>query len=190
MKKSERYLLIATVLVCAIAAWLLYGGGGESETTAVVGSGNLAAVRKTFKDNAEMLREGAKIRRDFDKIGGRSKGAPGQGQREMFSDEFYSLLRQKGFPTPNVESPQYKKIQDIDDYCTIDIKANVSSFLARLVDLLQEMQNRGMLIKSFVLDRRSSRNPNEVTLTVTVARVIKQDDESRARLKGGRYTNN
>ena len=189
MKKSERLLLIATVLVCALAAWLLYSPS-EPASTEVVGTGSLAAGRKTFRDNAAMLREGAAIRLEFDKIGGRTKGAPGQGPREIFSDEFYSLLRQRGFQTPNVETPQYKTIQGIDDYCTVDIKATVASALVRLIDLLQEMQNRGMLIKSFVLDRRNARNPQEITLTVTVARVIKQDDESRNRLKGNRYSSN
>src|SRR6185295_8608133 len=100
-------------------------------------------------------------------------------QAAPFSDELFALLRDRGFSTPSMDPPKYAEIENVDAYCTVDITARLNGAPFRLTSLLGEMEQRGMLIKAFDLNRANSRDPNEIALTVTVARVIKQDDTSR-----------
>jgi hypothetical protein len=184
MKKSERNLLIVTLVVAAISGAILLRPEATSDAAAAA-AGDLETVRRRFHDYATTLEDEARIRSEFNRIGGQWSGDSSRGPRELFTVELSTLLQQRGFQMPPIQPPRFSKIENVEDYCTVDVELNIVHAQPWLIQLLREMERRGMLIKEFNLSRVNARDPSQIALRVKVARVIKQTPETRRILNPG-----
>jgi hypothetical protein len=189
MKKSERNLTIITVTIVVLAllynfvlADLFTGGDGGAETSATV---DLADEQTRFERYASTLRDGPAIRQRYQAIASLESGeGDARTPAESFGNELYTLLtRRLNIASPRIEPPNYSVIEDVDDYYFVEIEVGVGGTYDQLVQLLLDMEQLGLLIKTFRFEMAGRGANGEVSLNVTVARLVKHDDYSRRRLQ-------
>ena len=181
MNKRERNLVIITLLVVGILLSYQFYFADKLETGDTAAAvGNLDEARSTFTDFAGTFAKGRQIRREYARI---DIGIPERtGTKQptaTFSDELYKMLTtQFSVDAPRMGTPKRVAIKDVDDYYFIEIDVTITDTLDNLIKLLRELDGGGLLIKSFTLDKRS-RGQDLAQLDMTVARLVKHDEESR-----------
>ncbi len=181
MNKRERTLLIVTVVVLVIGG-VLYFMPENLLQTLRGGGGDLASAQKTFQNHLKTLKQGREIRAKYKRIEvGQSKPKPGQTPSEQFSNELYQLLTERfRIAGPNIEKARRETIEDVDDYYFVEIPIQVNGTRRDMVQLLINLEDIGVLIKTYELGKVSGRRGgNQVSLDVEVARLVKHDEESR-----------
>ena len=182
MAPRERNLAIATIAIVVLALGyhfvlgpMLEGGG--------LGLGG-GTTRGEFKGALATLEEGETILNDYRAIAfGVKAGQDGRRPAESFSNELYNLLTQRlGIRSPRIEPPDYSIIEDVDEYYFVEIEVVVRGTYAEMTRLLRELEGLGLLIKHFRFESGGRRRREEMTLNVTVARLVKHDRLSRQRL--------
>lgn len=179
MNQRERVILIITVVVAGLTVGLQFlGDSAPSGESAVAASGDLELEQRRFRDNIELLNQGDKIRSQYKAIEvGLKEGAGNQRPETAFSNELFNLLTERlGAQNPRIETASFTAIPKVDDYCYVDIPLQIQGSYDQVMQLLREMDQLGLLIKTLKLGQRNRNQNDIVDLNLTVARLVKTDD--------------
>lgn len=182
MQKREKILLFATVLVVVLGLALRFSPD-EWSLGGMMAAGDLGDTRETFRRYARTLEESEQIRRDYqeidvnipERVGGKSPG-------NTFMDELNNLLtRQFGVPNPEINPYKIVDIDDVEDYYFVEVQIALSGSPDQMIRLLERLEENRLLIREFSLISEGRRTGDRATLNVTVARLVKHDEESLRR---------
>lgn len=179
MNQREKIILIVTLtVVCGALAFNFLGdslpgfGAGDEG-----GIGDVANERRRFKNNLETLRRSDDINDQYKAIEvGLKEGEPGTWPERAFSNELFDLLTERlKVQNPRIEPASFSAIPNIDDYCYVDIPLQIQGDFNEIMRLLRDMEQLGLLIKSFRINQRNRNQNDIVDLNLTVARLVKTD---------------
>jgi hypothetical protein len=184
MKSSEKTLVIATVAVVALGLYIKLSSGGSGLFSASSGSeGNLAAEQERFRQYAGFVRDGDQIREAYNRVTLRNIPERRGNKRpgDTFVDELARILTDEFHQvSPRVDPYVPSKIPKVEDYYFVDVDVAMDGQVGEMIRLLLQMEQRGLLIKEFTLDRRTD---FRASLKVKVARLVQHDAFSRRMMR-------
>lgn len=192
MKKRERNMIIITLAVVALALAFNFLLADKLETSEEsISSGNLDSTRETYHQYKQTLKDSATIKTQYQAIAfGQPEHVSGQDPGETFQNQLSRLLtEQLKVPNPQVGTPKYTEIKNVEDYYFINIDVRISGSHAELMQLLVNMQRLGLLIQNFSLKQQNRMQWEVIDLEITVARLVKHDADSKKRLSWKRGRN-
>ena len=149
---------------------LLEGGSG-------LGGGELDSSRRAFRDARQWLERGPDIRREYLRVEAQFPEREGNRTPEStFSNEMERLLEKRGYRTPNLKQTKRTFIKDVEEYYYIDLEFDVSGTQQKMIDLLADLRQAGLQVKSFRLNKTNSEN-DRLLMDVIVSRLAKFDED-------------
>jgi len=176
MNPREKKLAIGVVLTILIAAvvWKL-----TEQKTEEVAPGGIQDARKTFNEYYQLLQDREWVGQAYDRVNSPLlEIAPGQTAEATFSNEVNRVLVEKGWDRPNIKPPKRSDIPGVADYFYIDLEVTLQGTLAKIANVMLDLQSNGVLIKSFKTDKRNM-DADVVDLDMVVARPVKEVEEDR-----------
>lgn len=187
MNRREQILTILTVVVVGgallfqfVLAPMLEGGGAMT----TVQAGDLDRIRNTFRNHVEKLEKSGGIRQEFEQFGFSAAAADaGPNAGDIFRDELFELLTSRlGVSTPQISPADEFEIPNVEEYNFVEVEVQVSDTYPEIINLLRNMESRGLLIRRVKIEQRNRRDPETIELEVDVARLVKNSrQESRPR---------
>lgn len=193
MNRREKILAVATGVVVTLLLAYQFGLGPYLESREGAGlslGGDVAEARETLVDYTRTLQNWEKIERDYQQIAMAShQGEQNLSAAEQFNRDLFTLLTSRlNVVNPNISAAGFEPIPNVDDYYFVVIAvSNLSGSPDQMINLLREMENLGLIIKGYTLDRANARGGEDlVTLNFEVARLVKHDEQSRRLLRFSR----
>jgi hypothetical protein len=185
VNKRERMLLILTLAVVVPLLAYHFFMADAIEGALAGGTGELGEARGQFRQYAKTLEDSRNIREQYQAISFTSPEREGNlSPAQTFQNQISTMLTQQfNIMTPQIESPTFSAIKDVDDYYFVDIAMQVSGPDKQIVSLIQDMNRMGLLIKRFDLKRLSLKFSDSLQLDIEVSRLVKHDAASRKLLK-------
>lgn len=180
MNKRERNLAIAVGLglLALVGSQFLPEDFLSAEGFA---GGDLDSARRTFRDYREWVERGPQIRADYRRVESQLPETQGvQTPESTFTNQLAELLRERDWNIPNLGAPKRSTIKDIEDYEYIDLQFSISGEPQRVITLLTDLQNAGLLIKSFGI-RHMKTTDLHINMDVVVSRLVKLTEEEKRR---------
>jgi hypothetical protein len=184
MKKSEKLLISATVAIVALGLYVKLSSGDSGAFSASSGGeGGLATQQERFRQYAGFIRDGKKIREAYERVTLRNIPERRGNRRpgDIFTDELARILTDEFHQvSPRIDPFQLSKIPKVEDYYFVDADVAMDGPVGEMIRLLLQMEQRGLLIKEFTLDRRTDRR---ASLKVKVSRLVQHDAISRKQMR-------
>lgn len=186
MKRREVILLIITVIIIGGGLYLFFEPEpSETGPTAALSTADLGAVRNEFAENLKFLRKGKEINGRYNQLSVSLEDthSVGMDPGHAAENQLSKVLRERlGIATPNIQNSTPESIKNVDEYYFINIPFEVSGTEADMKRLLREMEAMGFLIQVFKMNGSAHGQTDNVTMNVTVSRLVKHDEESKRRL--------
>lgn len=203
MKKSERNLMLVTG-ACMLLALAVSFMPSSDETSAEDGglfnfggasSGELEDAKAQYQKYVQALTDKDELTARYQTIAqaqGEAEGGTGSQVKDpgaVFQNQLDQLLRDRlQVASPQIGRPDPSPIPNVDDYYYINIKVTTQGSYADMINLMKNMQQMGLLIQEFQMrPQRGSEGPEAIELNVTVARLVKHDENSKKLLSKRRY---
>ncbi len=185
MKQREKIFLGLTILVVATALLFEFvlpsGEGGDD----AAGGGELSAAVKELQANYEIVQDKKTIDRKFQELPLINERAKGDSPEDIFTKDLYNMLtgQKFGVISPQMDPARFDVIPKVPDYYLI--KINVEKLAGpprQMLSLLQDLEDMGLIITRFKIDRQGDRDASQVSLDFEVARLVKHTKESKEQL--------
>lgn len=191
MNKRERNMLLITlIIVVPVLAWALFAPEEDATEGEAASSGSVSSVRKEFERKYDLLRKREAIEQGYREISfDTPEVSAGRSVGETFENDIAALLKSTfKIPNPRVGRATPVAIPEDDDYCLVQLDVNVDGSLSACIGLLKDLDSQGLLIKNYQLSQQSGWRSQDgtVNLTVTIARLVEPDVETRSYLEGSR----
>lgn len=183
MKNREKIFLIVTILVVGAALFYEFALSGRIDSDdSPEGAGELSAAVKELNGNYRVVKDKNTIDRKFQELLLASEMSKGDSPEDIFTKDLYNMLtgQKFGVISPQMDPARFDKIPKVPDYYLI--KINVEKLAGpprQMLSLLQDLEDMGLIITRFKIDRQGDRDAAQVSLDFEVARLVKHTRESR-----------
>jgi hypothetical protein len=144
--------------------------------------GDLESARRTFRDYTEWIDRSPEINANYRRVEVQLPETVGvQTPESTFTNQLNNILKNRGWASPSIGAHKRSSIKGIDDYEYIDLQFSAIGEPQRVVQLLTELQNNGLLIKTFSL-RQNRPEEGVVTLDGVVSRLVKLTEDEKRRI--------
>ena len=179
MNQREKIILATTIVVAVIGLGFML----ENKLFQGPDSVQVAGARETFEQYLKQVKIGPSIREAYQRVNTQMpERLPNSTPEATFSNEVAKRLQDKGWERPTVKPARPSEIKNVDDYYYIDLDLSLTGTLEKVIDVLKDFQQTGLLIKAFQIEKRNM-DGEEVGLTVTVSRLAKMDEERLRKLR-------
>lgn len=186
MKTREKIFLVITIVVVGAALLFEFVLPGGDESADSSGGGNeLSTAVKELQGNYQVVKDRKSIDRKFQELLLASEKSKGDSPEDIFTKDLYNMLTGEKFGviSPQMDPARFDVIPKVPDYYLI--KINVEKLAGpprQMLSLLQELEDMGLIITRFKIDRQGDRDASQVSLDFEVARLVKHTKESKDRM--------
>jgi hypothetical protein len=190
MNKREKILGIMTGVVICLGLGFRFAPEASFSLPSSISGGELMVAQEAFDQYVQTMEDQSDIRQRYGEIGLGVLDAPsGQSPSDLFSNELNDMIiREMKIAAPKLEPADYRDIENVNEYQFVEIEATVEGTLPELMKLMRIMDQRGLLIESFTLDKVGGgrRQTAKIKMDITVARLVKRQKAKRRSRRGGR----
>ncbi|MCD6386183.1 hypothetical protein J7M23_10465 [Candidatus Sumerlaeota bacterium] len=183
-KKRERFLMIATIVVGAVA--LLYQFAFSSMYEQITStSEELEYQKEIFKQYITQYKRKNIIENAYKEIEIKfPQPRADKKPEQQFTEDIDAMCAKLGFSRRNIEPPKDSLIENVDDYKFITVTVRVEGPLKNVAELLKEFHRNALLIKELTLTSRLDKDI--ISAVITAARIAKLTPEELKELKKSR----
>jgi len=138
----------------------------------------LAAQEEIHSENQQTLDQAREIEEGYKRVEAQfPPDVPDRDPADVFSEEVTSLVTRIVGNQPTFSPTTEEPIKDVKDYQMLTFPVTVKGEFKPLSDLLKAFDQRGYLVRTATLTREPDLNKNDLTLDVTLARIVKIPEE-------------
>lgn len=185
MNLNKREKVLGGAIVFILLGWLIYQYGVMTFYQEIKSRHNsLEYARKTYNGYISKLKRADDIKNDYEAIVGvkENPGDDGASDPEKEFSEFVSdLCKRLGFAYPRIDPPGKEEIDNVDDHIFITLTVHTNGTLESVAKLLKGFDREAILIRA--LNIRSRLDSDEMSISITVARMVKIEPENTEKVK-------
>lgn len=179
MALSKRDTNIIYIMMGLLMAYVLWTFGFAPIWERYTGlNDELAAQQETFEKNQQTLAEAAEIEEGYKRVEAQfPPDVPDRYPADVFSEEVTALVTQIVGKQPDVRPTSEEEIKGVQGYQMLTFPIAVKGELKNISNLLKAFDQKGYLVRNATVTRESNLDKNDLTLEVTLARIVKIPDE-------------
>lgn len=179
MALSKRDTSIVYIMVGLLLAYVLWTFGFAPIYDRYIElNDELTAQQETFEGNQQILQEANEIEEGYKRVEASfPPDVPDRHPADVFSEEVTALVTQIVGKQPDVSPTSEEAIKGVEGYQMLTFPLAVKGELQNISNLLKAFDQKGFLVRNANITRESNLDKSELTLELTLARIVKIPDE-------------